>query len=153
MKDDCNFQSLIKSPSPRVAAIGLMLVKINNKIEYKELIKPILENKDELLNEIAWEVFAHIASSDEDFKLMTVNFKNERIDNKLSVMMALKHIEPNKNLFDFLDKVIRSEPVYLKIEALKLLLESNIDRLLPYEKSSDKNISIAYNEVVDLNIS
>ncbi|MFC2120814.1 hypothetical protein ACFLTI_04375, partial [Bacteroidota bacterium] len=153
MKDDCDFQALIESPSPRVAAIGLLILKIKNKIEYKELIIPILENKDEFLCEIAWEVFTQIASTEEDFEIMTGNFKKLNNINKLSVIMALKRFEHNDNLFDFLDKIIINEPVLIKIEAFKILFESSIDRFLPYDKSNDKNITIAYNEVVDFNIS
>ena len=93
-----------------------------------------------------------MAGTKDDFEFMTVKFENESFKNKLSIMVALRRFEQDENFFDFLDNVIKNHTILLKVQAIKILFESNMDRLFSYKESSDKNIAVAYNEVVDLNI-
>lgn len=152
-KADIDYLSLLKSQIPRVNAIGLLLIRIRNKTGYKEMIRPMFLINDPFLHEVAWETFAFFASTDEDLEFMTEKFETESFNNKKLILKSLSFYNQNEKLNGFMDRVIKNEGVLLKIEALRILFEKNVNRFLSYKGSGDKNITIAYNEIVDLNLS
>jgi hypothetical protein len=151
-KADIEYISLIRSKSPRVIAIGLLLIQTRNKAEYKEMIKPLLEINDPFLHNVALEVFTFFAGTDEDLKFMIERFDNETFNNKKLILRSLVSFQQNKEIFDFVGRVIRNESILLKIEALRILFENNVEHFLSYKDSDDRNIAAAYNELVDLNL-
>ncbi|MCX6302670.1 MAG: hypothetical protein NTW82_10845 [Bacteroidia bacterium] len=151
-KADIEYLSLIRSKSPRIIAIGLLLIQVRNKAEYKEMIRPLLEINDAFLHEVAWEAFAFFAGTDEDLKFMIERFDSETFNYKKLILKSLTSFKQNTEISDFVDRVIKNESILLKIEALTILFANNVERFLSYKGSDDRNIAAAYNELVDLNL-
>jgi len=151
-KNDIDFNEILRSENTRVVAVGILLVMHYDKIKYKSIIREILERKEVLLHEIAWEAFTYFSDSDEDFDFMTSKFKEETSHNKMSIVNSLHKFINNKKLTTFLDDVINNEDVELKVSALKILFEVNISVLLTYKNSTDKKVVDAYKEVTDITI-
>lgn len=151
-KDDINYERLIGCASPRIEAIGVLLIKHKNRLELKERIRPILNQKDEFLHEVTWEVFATVASTEEDYQFMLEHFEHENEKNKLAVINGLKRFAKHEHLDEFLSEVIEKQPLYIKIEALKLLFVNNFGKLVGYHNIEEPQVAAAYNEIIDINI-
>lgn len=151
-KGEIDYPVFLQSPSPRVTAIGVMLMKRRGKAQYLNLIKPFLNADDDLLKEITWNVFAALVNNKEDMKLMISKFNEENFDNKMALLRAVKRLKIEDIDFGFLDSVIKKEHLLLKVYALKILFDKNIEKLHEYRDVLDENVRFAYKEVVDMNI-
>lgn len=151
-KEDINYRGLLGSPSPGIAATGLLLTKIRNRREYMEEARRLLSSEDEFLHMTAWEVFMHFAHTSEDLIFIIDEFGKESFAVRLLIIKALRSFTPDDRLLRFLDKAIREEDLLIKLEALKALFESNLERFLSYAGTDNKMIRSAYNEIVDLNL-
>jgi hypothetical protein len=148
---DINYLSLLESGSPRINVIGLLLIKAGNISEYKDLIRPMINSNESLLQKTALEAFTSIASTEEDLRFLTGIYKNQNTNGKILIIKSLQR-ESTGQFIEFLKEVISNDSVSLKIEAMRILFRNNIDSFILYENSSDRNILAAYNEIVDLNL-
>ena len=151
-EDKIDYDSMLKSDSSRVNVAGVMLVKDRSKAEYKDMIKTAINNDDSLLNEVAWDVYTSLGKTEADLHFLISRFDKESQGNKVNIMKCIKDFDQNDELLEFLDKVIKNESVLIKIYALRLLFEKNMNRLFTYQNMKDERIAIAYKEVADFNI-
>ena len=151
-EDTIDYEKLIASSSPRVNMAGIMLIKERNKGEYMHLVKDAMKDEDSLLREVAWDVYASLGKSDSDLDFMISRFDDEFHENRINIMKSLLNFEMTDKLLDFLDKVIRNESILLKIYALRILFEKNMNKLFTYQNMGDERIAIAFKEVADFNI-
>ena len=152
-EDKIDYDDMLKSDSSRINVAGVMLVKDRSKAEYKEMIKTAINKDDTLLNEVAWDVYTTLGKTEADLKFLTSRFDKESHENKVNIMKCLRDFDQNEELLEFLDKVIKNESVLIKIYALRLLFEKNMNRLFTYQNMKDERIAIACREVADFNIS
>lgn len=151
-EDNTDYNKLMESESPRVNVAGALLLSDKQNPEYRELIKSALSDEDNMLREVAWEAYADIGKSENDIEFMLANFENETQENKQTILKGLKGVELNEGLMNFLDKIIKSESILIKIFALRLIFEDDMNNFLDYQKMDDTRISIACREVADFNI-
>jgi len=151
-KDQLDYDKMMNSSSSRINMAGVLLVKDRKKHDYKEQVKSAIQKNDGLLNEIAWDVYTSMGKSEADLDFMINRFPQENHANKVNIMKALRDFDQNEKLLDFLDTVIKTESVLIKIYALRLLFEKNMSRLFAYQRMDDERIAIACREVADFNI-
>lgn len=150
--DETDYGKLMQSSSPRVNVAGAMLISDKSKPEYRALIKSALKDKNNMLREVAWESYANIGDTENDIGFMLASFENETQENKQTILKGLKGVELNESLLDFLDKIVKTESILIKIFALRLIFEDDMNNFLAYQKLDDARIAIACREVADFNI-
>lgn len=150
--DETDYGKMMESGSARINVAGAMLIGDKTKPEYRELIKSALTDKDSMLREVAWEAYANIGKSENDIDYMLSSFENETQENKQTILKGLKGVELNEALMNFLDKIVKTESILIKIFALRLIFEDDMNNFLAYQKIEDAKIAIACREVADFNI-
>lgn len=149
-KMNINYNALLASEHDSKVIIGLILAKYRYRKEYSNVI-PILNHigsKNLLKNELAWDSFLFLVPNKEAVDIIINRFKEEPYDIKLLILQKSHAIE-NPQYFEFLNQVIIQETLLLKIEALKILFNSNFKLILPFKNSKDPEIVQAYNEIID----
>lgn len=150
--NNSNYQDMIKSPLSRVNVTGSLLGNSIDNRDQRELVKSALEDNDELLREVAWELYTSNEQSAIDVDFLLNKFATESQENKIHIMKAIQKIELNDSVFSFLDTVIKNESILLKVYALRLLFEHNVTQFFKYQEMDDERIAIACREVADFNI-
>jgi len=153
LKDDkTNYGKLMDSNQSRVNVAGAMLIGDKDQPEYRQLLKTALADKNNMLREVAWEAYANIGKTENDIAFMLSNFENETQENKQTILKGLKGVELNDSLKEFLDKIVKNESILIKIFALRLIFEDDMNNFIAYQKLNDVKIGIACREVADFNI-
>lgn len=147
-----NYQEMIKSPSSRVSVTGSLLVSGNENRDQRELVKSALEDNDELLREVAWELYTSNEQSAVDIDFLLSKYKTESQENKLHIMKALSKVGLTDRITEFLDTVIKNDSILLKVYALRMLFEHNVTQFFKYQEMDDERIALACREVADFNI-
>jgi len=150
--DQIDYNRMMTSSSPRVSTTGAMLLKDVSNPEQKELLKSNLDRDDSVLREVAWQSYISTQHNEEDIAYLLSKFKEETQDNKVNILNALKKVELDSKMINFLDEVIRKESMLLKINALKMLFDHNIKLFFNYQNMDDKRIALACKEVTDFNL-
>lgn len=147
-----NYQEMIKSPSSRVSVTGSLLVSGNENRDQRELVKSALEDNDELLREVAWELYTSNEQSAMDIDFLLSKYPKESQENKLHIMKALSKVGLTDHITEFLDTVIKNDSILLKVYALRMLFEHNVTQFFKYQEMDDERIALACREVADFNI-
>lgn len=147
-----NYQEMIKSPTSRVSVTGSLLVSGNENRDQRELVKSALEDNDELLREVAWELYTSNEQSAVDIDFLLSKYKTESQENKLHIMKALSKVGLTDHITEFLDTVIKNDSILLKVYALRMLFEHNVSQFFKYQEMDDERIALACREVADFNI-
>lgn len=150
--DQIDYNRMMTSSSPRVSTTGAMLLKDGSNPEQKELLKSNLDRDDSVLREVAWQSYISTQHNEEDVVYLLNRFKEETQVNKVNILNALKKVELDAKMINFLDEVIRKESMLLKITALKMLFDHNIKLFFNYQSMDDKRIALACKEVTDFNL-
>jgi len=152
-KMDINYQALLASLKQRKNIIGLILAKHRYKKEYSNLILILnqIGSPDAVLNKLAWDSFLKLVPDNEGVDIIINKFKSESDDIKLLIIKNSYHLN-DKRFYDFLHEVIDNESLLIKIEAMKILFNNNINLLAKYNDSSDIETNKALKEVSDIYI-
>jgi hypothetical protein len=148
---DLNYRLLINSTIPEVSAIGLMLVRLNKKVELKPSIVSKIGNSNEIVNEEAFFAFISFADSEQDYQFLMAKYDLATTRSKLQLLPVIAESDDKARLIDFLKRVVVSEHYVVKVEALKQLLELDIDVIMQYKSSADLMIRQSCLQVLDIN--
>ncbi|PLX24406.1 MAG: hypothetical protein C0599_02240 [Salinivirgaceae bacterium] len=153
-KLDIDYIGLLSSENPRKIMVGLLLAKYRYRKSSKNLILILnhIGNEDEMLNKLAWEALITLVPDDEVIDIVIDRFHQEPYDVKLFILQSL-HTSKSTRFYEFLTKVIESQPLLLKIEAMKILFENDYELLSSFANSKNYNIQKAYKETVCVFIS
>lgn len=150
--DQIDYNRMMNSGTPRISTAGTMLLKDVSNPEQKELLKSNLNREDDVLREVAWQSFISTQHNDSDIDYLLSRFKDESQENKVNILNAIKKVKMDSRMIGFLDDVIRTESMLLKINALKMLFDYNLKLFFNYQKMDDKRIALACREVTDFNL-
>jgi len=146
-KLNIDYKGLLSSENPRKIMIGLMLAKYRYRKNSKNLILILnhIGNADAMLNKLAWDALMTIVPENEVIEIIIDRFENEQEDVKLLILKKSHNIE-NQRFLTFLDKIIKNQPLLVKVEAMKILFENDFDALANYTNSQNEEIQKAYKE-------
>jgi len=146
-KLNIDYKGLLSSENPRKIMIGLMLTKYRYRINSRNLILILnhIGNADAMLNKLAWDALMTIVPENEVIEIIIDRFENEQEDVKLLILKKSHNIE-NQRFLTFLDKIIKNQPLLVKVEAMKILFENDFDALANYTNSQNEEIQKAYKE-------
>ncbi len=146
-KLNIDYKGLLSSENPRKIMIGLMLAKYRYRKNSRNLILILnhIGNADAMLNKLAWDALMTIVPENEVIEIIIDRFENEQEDVKLLILKKSHNIE-NQRFLTFLDKIIKNQPLLVKVEAMKILFENDFDALANYTNSQNEEIQKAYKE-------
>jgi len=148
-KLEIDYRGLLASENPRKIMVGLLLAKFNYRKDSKNLILILnhIGNQEPMLNKLAWEALITLVPENEVIDIVLEHFLNEPEDVKLFILKNIK-LEKDPRFLNFLKEVIRTESLLLKIEAMNILFENNIDALGEFADAKDAEVKNAYAETV-----
>lgn len=147
-----DYSTLIKSEIAEISALGIILAKSNGRIEFKNDIKKIIENKNEFSTEEALIALCVFATEQEDYIFLIENYNATTERAKTAILKQIIFIEDQDILISFLDNVIENQLISQKIIAMKSLLELDFGLIGKYKNSKNKLVKQAYNQILDINL-
>ncbi len=150
--NNINYTQLIESDSPRVAALGVLLANKHNKTDLKEIIFKKIGSKDGLLNFEAYAAFISMANNETDYNFFIEKFSKEDFIIKKAIVKSFANCPSITLSKAFMIYVIEEESLPLKVEAMKILVQLDINRVNEYKNSENIDILKARNQIVDFNL-
>lgn len=146
MKVDYN--SLLYSQNPKKIMIGLILAKHKYK-DCKICKIPILTHVGssvEYFSQLAWEALFLMLSEEDLLYLVMEKFEYESDNVKLIILKKMKDFV-SLVFYEFIKKIIFTQSLLVKVEAMKIIFINDFNSLVLYEDSEDEEIKMAYKEV------
>jgi hypothetical protein len=150
--NNINYAQLIESESPRVAALGILLANKHHRTDLKEAIFRKIGSKDGLLNFEAYAAFISMANSETDYNFLIEKFSKEDTMIKKAIVKSFISCPSIHLSKAFMIYVIEEESLPLKVEAMKILVQLDINRVNEYKNSENMDILKARNQIVDFNL-
>jgi len=143
-----DYQALLASQNPRKIMVGLLLAKHryrrgkgNTILIINFIGNPILE-----FNRLAWDALLALVPEEELIDIIIDRFENEAEDVKILILQNFSKLE-SKRFYDFLMRIIAHQPLFVKIEAMKLIFKSDFDTLTVLDDFQNEELKSAYEEV------
>lgn len=144
-----HFESLFSSPNAIVRAIGIRLVAIQNKTEFKPLLLPMIEDKTAIVREEAYGAIIAFATEKEDFKALISHFDNMNKNLQLKLIDEITLRNEKNFVSPFLEELILKYPSDIKIRAMSNLIKMDISFALKYMNHENESIRNAYKHLTD----
>jgi hypothetical protein len=144
-----HFESLFSSPNAIVRAIGIRLVAIQNKTEFKPLLLPMIEDKTAIVREEAYGAIIAFATEKEDFKALISHFDNMNKNLQLKLIDEITLRNERDFVSPFLEELILKYPSDIKIRAMSNLIKMDISFALKYMNHENESIRNAYKHLTD----
>ncbi|MCK5028374.1 MAG: hypothetical protein KAR57_01980 [Bacteroidales bacterium] len=148
-----DFMKLLSSEKTRKILIGLLMAKYKYRDNSRSLILILnqLENENLTVKKLAWDAYLSLVPEKEGFDLIKEHYHELDYNVKL---MLLKHFDfyNNQPEIDFLDDIILSEPVPIKIEAMKKMFKLDMKTFIKYVEIEDPIMASVCSEIIDMNI-
>ncbi|MDK2969244.1 MAG: hypothetical protein PWQ65_347 [Bacteroidota bacterium] len=144
-----HFESLFSSPNAAVRAIGIRLVAIQNKTEFKPLLLPMIEDKTAIVREEAYGAIIAFATEKEDFKALISHFDNMNKNLQLKLIDEITLRNEKNFVSPFLEELILKYPSDIKIRAMSNLIKMDISFALKYMNHENESIRNAYKHLTD----
>lgn len=144
-----HFESLFSSPNTIVRAIGIRLVAIQNKTEFKPLLLPMIEDKTAIVREEAYGAIIAFATEKEDFKALISHFDNMNKNLQLKLIDEITLRNERDFVSPFLEELILKYPSDIKIRAMSNLIKMDISFALKYMNHENESIRNAYKHLTD----
>ena len=148
-----DFIKLLSSEKTRKILIGLLMAQYKYRDNSRSIILILnqLDNENLMVKKLAWDAYLSLVPEKEGFDLIKEHY--HELDYNVKIMI-IKHFDfyNNQPEIDFLDEIILSEPVSIKIEALKKMFKLNMKTFIKYVEIEDPIMVSVCSEVIDLNI-
>lgn len=129
--------TLIESEEPEISALGIILARLDKRVELKETIRGKIGNTNEMVNEEACITFTSFAEDQTDYDFMIHSFGIASEKAQQAIVNSIGRC-PDKNIaIQFIDYVIENKSLKLKTEALKQLLNIDLSLIKKYQKSDN----------------
>lgn len=146
-----DYSKLINSNNESIITLGLLLIRLHNRTEFKAIIQKIIEDSKGKANEEAFFTLAAFAEDRTNYKFLMENYNKANEKAQLSIVRCLTSNSDIESTTLFLDNIIEKEPLTYKIEAVKVLFELDFNNALRYNKTDNTQIKQAWLEVLDIN--
>ncbi len=151
-KENIDILNLLTSDNEKSIHLGIMLVHKQQKLEYKNVIRGHLESSIPYIREEAFNAFMSMTESENDFDLLAQLFPTQSDIVKKAIIKNFSRCNNSSLTTALLLNAIENESVSVKVEALKVLMDVNINYMLSYKSSKDEDIQKALNQVLDFNL-
>lgn len=148
-----NFIKLLSSEKKRKILVGLLLAKYKYRDNSRSLILILNQIDSESLQvkKMAWNAYLSLVPEAEGFDLIKEHYNNLDYSTRLMIIKEFEFYNKEPEI-EFLDELILSEPVPIKIEALKKVFNLNMQQFIKYVEIVDPIMESVCSEVIDLNI-
>ncbi len=152
-KMNINYIDFLSSDLNRKIIVGLMLSGYRYRKGSRSLILILnfIGNQDPLLNELAWSSFLKLVPKDEGVDIILDRFEQETDEIKVMILKN-SHQTESERFYKFLQDIVFSNQLLVKIEAIKILFNEKFEFVAPFVKSENEAVLMALHEVSDLNI-
>ncbi len=158
-KTKIDYESLLNSTLLRKTIIGSLLVKYRNLNQYNKLLLNHIKNGNSnikgnhyiLLRNIVWDAFLETADENVALEAITSHLNIEP-DEVKQVILEKSYKIKDKRLTELISNIIESLTLINKVEALKILFNTDVNRFIDFKYSENKETVKAFNEVSDINI-
>ena len=147
-----NYKSIINSSVPEVSVLGLILTRLHNRQELKNEVQLKIGYSNELVNEEAFLTFITFADNSSDFEFLMDKFSGAPKKAQILIIQSISKYENTEKTIQFLNRVVLNFPFTHKIEAIRQLLELDVNVVLEYKKSDDLLIRQSCLQVLDINL-
>lgn len=147
-----DYSSLIKSEISEISALGIILAKLNGRIEFKNDIKKTLDNKNEYVSEEALIALCEFSTMQTDNKFLIENYNDTTERAKTAILKQILSIEDQNLLISFLDNVVENQSITQKAIAMRYLLELDFGLINKYKNSKNNLVKQVYNQILDINL-
>jgi ABC-type multidrug transport system fused ATPase/permease subunit len=148
-----DFIKLLSSEKTRKILIGLLMAQYKYRDNSRSIILILnqLDNENLMVKKLAWDAYLSLVPEKEGFDLIKEHY--HELDHNVKLMI-IKHFDfyNNQPEIDFLDDIILSEPVPIKIEAMKKMFKLNMKTFIKYVEIVDPIMESVCSEIIDLNI-
>jgi len=151
-KKDIDYLKLIQSVSPEVCALGIMLARLNQRVELKMVIRQHIGNTNELVNDEAFLAYISFTEDQSDFDFLIKNFELATEHVQLSIIKLIASHPDNSISTDFLKSVVENNSFILKLGAMQVLLELDLSIVAKFKRSENNTIRQICAQVLDLNL-
>lgn len=146
------YTELIHAKNEGMQILGIMLARINHKIELKQAILEKINDSNSLIMEEAVIAFASFAEDKNDFDFLIDQYK-ETTEKAKDVIIKTINSDPDKDqTADFLQWIAENEPMQNKLSALISLLSIDISRISKLKRSDDPLVKTACEQILDINV-
>lgn len=144
-----HFESLFSSRNAMVRAIGIRLVLIQGKTEFKPLLFPMMDDETGIVREEAYEAIIAFATEKKDFEILISHFDDmsKNLQLKLIDEMALRN--EKDFVYPFFNELILKYPSDIKIRAMSNLIKMDISFALKYRNHENESVRNAYKHLTD----
>jgi len=153
-RKDINCLTLIESVNPKVSVLGIMLARLNLRQDLKMNIRQKIGNADDLVNEEAFLAYVSFASADDDYDFLMDKFDLASEKAAISIIKVIEFHSDKSIAIQFLEWVVENKPFILKLEAIKVLLELELDfsTVIRFKHSENATIRNICSQVLDFNL-
>lgn len=146
-----SFTDFLDSKHPNIRNFSLWMIVYFQQLENIPKIIKMLESEMDLARFLSYRAINDLRLY-EGRELIKTRFSNETDKNKLEIVKAFRNIGSEED-FDFLENIIKSESVSLKIEACRSMYYMNMegkDRLLEMKNDRVPELELYIAHVTDL---
>jgi len=150
--NDIDYLDLINSNNAEVSALGIMLVRINKRSEFKLEVKAKISNINELVSEEAFLTFISFAKEQSDYDFLMYTFEIASDKAQLVIVQAIENYQNTIEKIKFLNWVVENKSLTVKIAAIRVLLDLDLNSIERFRLSKNKLIRNAILEVLDFTL-
>ncbi|HOS17346.1 MAG TPA: hypothetical protein PKX15_10085, partial [Bacteroidales bacterium] len=151
-KKDLNYKLLLDSTIPEISTLGIIFIRLHNKIEFKNDVLLKLGHPNDLINEEAFATYISFASNQADYNLLIDKFNLAPPKAQVNIIQLMKLSSDTEKTIQFLNGVVLNMPFTQKIEAIRLLLDIDFNIVAKYKQSEDEIIRQSCLHVLDINL-
>ncbi|MBP1629990.1 MAG: hypothetical protein H6Q15_883 [Bacteroidetes bacterium] len=146
------YKELIESNNNGFIILGLILIRRNNRVEFKKDIEKFIINTNLMVREETVLTLAEFADDINDFELLIYFFSESSENGKKAIVNSIIRMPDNDKRIEFLSGVIENDSLRIKLFALDALLSIDISKVIEFQKSDNIQIRKACDELLDINI-
>jgi len=147
-----DYQTLINSEIPEISTLGIMLARLNNRIDFKSTIQKKIGSPSNLTNEEACIAFSYFSRNEKDYDFMIDKFELATAKAQFEFTNKIALISNKEKAIKFLNWVVENQSFTQKVQALTFLLDLDISTMNKYKNSNNPLIRQSYYQVIDINI-
>lgn len=149
---DLNYKFLLDSSIPETSTLGIIFIRLHNKIEFKDDVLLKLGHPNDLINEEAFSTYISFARNQADYNLLIDKFTLAPPKAQIKIIQLMKESSDEEKTIQFLNWVVENMPFTQKIEAIRLLLDIDYNIVTKYKQSEDEIIRQSCLHVLDINL-
>lgn len=147
-----NYAKLVKSDKDEVVVLGLMLACLSQHVELKVDALNLIGNKNDFVNEEAFCAYISFVETEADFDFLIQNFDLATEKAKISILKIMEQHPNRLTAIDFLEQTVENNSFILRLEAVQVLFELDLNTVVRLKNSEDKMINDICHQVLDLNL-